>query len=66
VQLGPYRDRKAAAMARADLAKRGYETRVVGQKLEVVNLEERSRADKMVSRLRVSGHRATIAEPKKR
>jgi len=66
VQIGPYRDRKAVAMARADLAKRGYETRVVGQKLEVVNLEERRRADKVVSRLRVSGHRATIAEAKKR
>ena len=39
VQLGPYRDRKAVATARADLAKRGYEARVVGQKLELGNFD---------------------------
>ena len=47
VQLGPYRDRKAVATARADLAKRGYEARVVGQKLELGNFAERKRADKL-------------------
>lgn len=61
VQLGPYRDRKAAASARADLAKRGYEARVVGQKLELGNFSERGRADKLANRLRVNGHRATSA-----
>jgi D-alanyl-D-alanine carboxypeptidase/cell division protein FtsN len=62
VQLGPYRDRKAAATARANLAKRGYEARVVGQKLELGNFADRSRADKLASRLRgVTGHRATSA-----
>jgi D-alanyl-D-alanine carboxypeptidase (penicillin-binding protein 5/6) len=61
VQLGPYPDRKAVATARADLAKRGYEARVVGQKLELGNFAERSRADKLAGRLRVTGHRATSA-----
>src|SRR4029453_13669695 len=62
VQLGPYRDRKAVATARADLAKRGYEARVVGQKLELGSFSERKRADRLATQLRVSGHRATSAE----
>jgi serine-type D-Ala-D-Ala carboxypeptidase (penicillin-binding protein 5/6) len=62
VQLGPYRDRKAVATARADLAKRGYEARVVGQKLELGNFSERKRADRLATQLRVNGHRATSAE----
>lgn len=61
VQLGPYRGRKAVATARADLAKRGYEARVVGQKLERGNFAERKRADRLATRLRVNGHRATSA-----
>jgi cell division protein FtsN len=62
VQLGPYRNRKAVETARADLSRQGYEARVVGQKLQLGNFAERSRADKLASRLRVSGHPATSAE----
>ncbi len=62
VQLGPYRDRKAVDSARSDLAKRGYEARVVGQKLELGNFAERKRADKLASQLRVKGHPAKSAQ----
>ncbi len=66
VQLGPYRDRKAVATARADLAKRGYEARVVGQTLELGTFAARSRADRLASQLRVSGHPATSAAARAR
>jgi D-alanyl-D-alanine carboxypeptidase len=59
VQLGPYRNRKAVDSARADLSKLGYEARVVGQSLQLGNFAERSRADKLANRLRVTGHPAT-------
>src|SRR5262249_37701545 len=59
VQLGPYRTRKAVDTARADLSRRGYEARVVGQNLQLGNFSDRSRADRLASRLRVSGHPAT-------
>jgi cell division protein FtsN len=59
VQLGPYRNRKAVESARADLSKQGYEARVVGQNLQLGNFAERSRADKLANRLRVTGHPAT-------
>jgi len=62
VQLGPYRNRKAVETARTDLSRQGYEARVVGQKLQLGNFAERSRADKLASRLRVTGHPATSAE----
>jgi D-alanyl-D-alanine carboxypeptidase len=62
VQLGPYRNRKAVETARADLSRQGYEARVVGQKLQLGNFAERSRADKLASQLRVTGHPATSAE----
>ena len=61
VQVGPYRDRKAVATARADLAKRGYEARVVGQTLELGNFTERKRAARLATQLRVNGHPATSA-----
>jgi D-alanyl-D-alanine carboxypeptidase/cell division protein FtsN len=59
VQLGPYRTRKAVDSARADLSRLGYEARVVGQSLQLGNFAERSRADKLANRLRVTGHPAT-------
>jgi cell division protein FtsN len=59
VQVGPYRNRKAVDSARADLSKLGYEARVVGQSLQLGNFAERSRADKLANRLRVTGHPAT-------
>ena len=59
MQLGPFRTRKAVDSARSDLSKLGYEARVVGQNLQLGNFSDRSRADKLASRLRVSGHPAT-------
>src|SRR5262245_32001858 len=59
VQLGPFRTRKAVDSARADLSKLGYEARVVGQNLQLGNFSDRSRADRLASRLRVTGHPAT-------
>jgi hypothetical protein len=44
------------------MSRQGYEARVVGQKLQLGNFAERSRADKLASRLRVTGHPATSAE----
>jgi cell division protein FtsN len=61
VQLGPYRTRKAVDTARADLSRRGYEARVVGQTLQLGNFSQRSRADRLASQLRVNGHPATSA-----
>lgn len=66
VQVGPYRDRKAVATARADLAKRGYEARVVGQTLELGNFAERKRAARLATQLRVNGHPATSAAARAR
>jgi D-alanyl-D-alanine carboxypeptidase/cell division protein FtsN len=59
VRLGPYRNRKAADTARADLSRLGYEARVVGQSLQLGNFADRGRADKLASRLRTTGHPAT-------
>jgi hypothetical protein len=61
VQLGPYRNRKDVELARADLSRRGYEARVVGQSLQLGNFAEKGRAERLASRLRVSGHPATSA-----
>ena len=59
VQLGPFRTRKAVDSARADLSKLGYEARVVGQNLQLGSFSDRSRADRLATRLRVTGHPAT-------
>ena len=61
VQLGPYRNRKAVEVAREDLSRRGYEAKVVGQSLQLGNFTQKGLADRLASRLRVSGHPATSA-----
>ncbi len=61
VQVGPYRDRKSVEVARADLSRRGYEARVVGQSLQLGNFTQKGLAERLASRLRVTGHPATSA-----
>jgi len=61
VQVGPYRNRKAVEVAREDLSRRGYEAKVVGQSLQLGNFTQKGLADRLASRLRVSGHPATSA-----
>ena len=61
VQVGPYRNRKAVEVARGDLSRRGYEAKVVGQSLQLGNFTQKGLADRLATRLRVSGHPATSA-----
>src|SRR5262249_5631612 len=59
VQLGPFHTRKAGDSARADLSKLGYDARAGGQNPQLRNVSDRSRADRLANRLRVTGHPAT-------
>jgi serine-type D-Ala-D-Ala carboxypeptidase (penicillin-binding protein 5/6) len=61
VQVGPYRNRKAVEVAREDLSRRGYEAKVVGQRLQLGNFTQKGLADRLATQLRVSGHPATSA-----
>jgi D-alanyl-D-alanine carboxypeptidase len=61
VQIGPFRTTKEAQAARAKLAKRGYSARTVGRTLHLGQFASKSRAQRLASRLRVTGYRPTIA-----
>jgi D-alanyl-D-alanine carboxypeptidase (penicillin-binding protein 5/6) len=60
VQLGPYRSRRQAAAARLRLASRGYNAELAGRVLRLGRFSNRSRANTLAERLRLSGYRSTI------
>ena len=60
VQVGPYGTRKAANAARARLARRGYTAVLSGKALRIGSFSNRSRAQRIALRLRVTGYRPTI------
>lgn len=61
VQIGPFRTTKEVQAARTKLAKRGYTARAVGRTLHLGQFTSKTRAQRLASRLRVSGYRPTIA-----
>ncbi len=61
VQIGPFRTTKEVQAARAKLAKRGYTARAVGRTLHLGQFTSKTRAQRLASRLKISGYRPTIA-----
>jgi D-alanyl-D-alanine carboxypeptidase (penicillin-binding protein 5/6) len=60
VQLGPYSSRRTAVTTRARLARRGYTAILSGRGLRVGSFSTRSRAQRVATRLRVTGYNTRV------
>lgn len=61
VQIGPFRTTKETQAAKAKLARRGYSARAVGRTLTLGQFSSKERAQRLATRLKLTGYRPTIA-----
>lgn len=60
VQLGPYASRRAAALTRSRLARRGYTAVPAGRALRIGSFSTQNRARRVALRLRLTGYHPTV------
>ncbi|HZP41509.1 MAG TPA: D-alanyl-D-alanine carboxypeptidase family protein [Candidatus Binatia bacterium] len=60
VQLGPYSSRRAAALARSRLARRGYTAVPAGRSLRIGSFSTENRARRVALRLRLTGYHPKV------